>query len=113
MNTLRYMIKNKEGLYSKGGYSPTVFVEQKIGKIWNSIGALKNHLNLVMEHGGIPHDWEVVGVDIVLTPYGKAKQLYEEQYLLRKEKEKVDDSKRRKEYLIEQKQKIEEELNQL
>jgi hypothetical protein len=114
MDSYRYMIRNGEGLYSKGGYSPTYFVKPESGKVWATIGALKNHLNLIMEQGGgIPDDWMVERVHLQCIPECNAKVLYEEHYLNRKRREAVDDKRRRKEYLIEQKQKIDEELKQL
>jgi hypothetical protein len=39
-----YRVKNKEGLYSKGGMLPKF---TKKGKLWTSSGALKNHFHLI------------------------------------------------------------------
>lgn len=39
-----YRIRNKEGLFSKGGMNP--FFTKK-GKVWISSGALRNHFNLI------------------------------------------------------------------
>lgn len=57
-----YKIRNKEGLFSKGGTRP---VFSKIGKTWSSIGHLKSHLTLYASEGRynnkpIPDDWEVI-----------------------------------------------------
>lgn len=42
-----YKIRRKsDGLYSKGGSSPTF---SKNGKTWNTIGQLKSHLTLVKD----------------------------------------------------------------
>ena len=39
--TAKYMIRNKEGLYSTGGMDPRF---TRKGKVWNGIGPLKCHL---------------------------------------------------------------------
>jgi len=39
-------IKNKNGLFSRGGYTPSF---TKKGKVWSSLGYVKNHLNQINE----------------------------------------------------------------
>lgn len=62
-----YMIRHSvTGLYSKGGTDGDKW--HKTGKVWTSIGALKNHLRLYQTGGRymnrpIPPEWEVVFID--------------------------------------------------
>lgn len=39
-----FQIVNSEGLYSSGGMDPKWFKKPSQGKVWRSIGPLKNHL---------------------------------------------------------------------
>ena len=49
MTTYIYKIKRlSDGLYSTGG---TRFAFNKKGKVWTSIGGLKNHLNMFGDYG--------------------------------------------------------------
>lgn len=41
---IAWKIRRKDGLYSTGGLCPKW---SKRGKVWNSIGSLKNHLHLL------------------------------------------------------------------
>ena len=55
-----YKIQHPDGRYSKGGSGP---YWTKSGKVWASIGALKNHVNLVTDDWakykkGRPHPYE-------------------------------------------------------
>lgn len=115
MKLLRYMIRNGEGQYSLGGYGPVKFTDMNRAKIWRTIGAVSNHLNLVMEHEkAIPDDWVIVPIVISEDEATwSAKSYYEHRYLERKEKERVESEQRRKERLLEQKKQIDEELKNL
>jgi len=44
-----YKIQNSDGMFSSGGSEPKF---QRVGKVWNSIGALKSHLRLVSNQCG-------------------------------------------------------------
>ncbi len=69
-----YKIRRKsDGLFSPGG---TDAIERpyswkkgdKGGKVWQGIGPLKSHLNLLIEYGNsIPEDWEVVTYEMIPT----------------------------------------------
>lgn len=114
MNGKRYMIRNREGLYSRGGYTPVEFVERAKGKIWNGIGPLKNHLNhIMMQEQGIPEDWVVIEVQLIESDYVEAKEMYEKQYKTRRALEAMDDKRRRKEYLESKMAEIQSELQTL
>lgn len=71
--TRYFKVVNKEGLFSTGGMEPRF---NKRGKVWTSIGALKNHLNQFRDsHYWTPHnseirDWKVV--EFELRPVGDA-----------------------------------------
>jgi len=63
-----YMIRNKYGDFSKGGNNPD-FVPFTKGKVWKTLGQVKNHLSMFRTFDGrnqVPEDWEVV--EVVLTP---------------------------------------------
>lgn len=60
-----YVIQNGEGLYSSGGSSPK-FTE--LGKIWRTIGQLKNHLAMFKTYDGanhVPKDWKVIEIQLL------------------------------------------------
>lgn len=65
---LIYQIKsNKTGLYSNGGTSPSF---GKKGKVWRTLGYLKNHLNQLSSSGHKIYqnnDCEVVILEVVET----------------------------------------------
>lgn len=42
-----YKIRNKDGLYSTGGSSPSF---TKNGKVWNSKSALNNHIRMLIDY---------------------------------------------------------------
>jgi len=72
--TIEYKIRDtKTGMFSKGGSWPCQW--SKKGKTWNSIGALRNHLRLIIDDGRypsmnrpIPETWEVVEINVVSVP---------------------------------------------
>lgn len=73
MSTTIYMIHHKRlGLYKTGG-TPSNWTRK--GKVWNSIGALKNHLNLHKDNDGKFPDyliedmkeWEVIAIAVTQT----------------------------------------------
>ncbi len=108
----RFMIRNSKGEYSTGGYQPTPF--KKIGKVWKSIGAVRNHLNLVLDHGGIPDDWEIVTILLVdIDSKVSAKELQKARYEDRKARVDKESIAREKKYLEEQLVKIQERLKSL
>ena len=50
-----YKIRDRNtGLFSTGGVSPSW---TKLGKTWNSEGALKNHLTLLQEYSNYEDSW--------------------------------------------------------
>jgi hypothetical protein len=57
------ILDTKTGLFSKGSSYANVSLRRwsKRGKVWNSIGSLKNHLNLYKK---IPEHWTVVEYEI-------------------------------------------------
>lgn len=66
------ILDTKTGLFSTGGYEPQW---TKQGKVWNSIGSLKNHLQLYArglcgKRRDIPASWEVVTFEVVTSPSG-------------------------------------------
>ena len=108
------MIRNSKCLYSLGGYDPTKFTEQKKAKMWRTMGALKNHLNLVMEHKGeIPLEWIIVEIEFTATKELWARGVYEKQFVARKKEQEVQSKQRHKEYLLQEKARIEKELQTL
>lgn len=111
----RYMIKNGEGLYSRGGYPPVSFDKKDKAKIWNGIGAIKNHLNLQMGYGDkvIPSDWKIVEVQLIESDFSYAKELYEGSYIERRKRESMDGKRKRREYLINKMFEMSEELKTL
>ena len=72
---IHYQIRNPyTGLYSPGGSDADRVKWSKNGKVWTSIGALKNHLrqfvktvsyNPIREVNAIPEHWEVVTIEVV------------------------------------------------
>lgn len=67
-----YKIVRADGLFSKGGVDALTHNSKwgKNGKVWNSLGAVKNHLRLVEEAAvrrkcPIPDDWMVVVYSVV------------------------------------------------
>ena len=53
-----YKIRNSEGKFSSGGAWPHF---ERVGKHWNSLGTLKQHLTLLMDYKRkIGEDWEIV-----------------------------------------------------
>jgi len=85
------MIRNKEGKYSRGGQSP-VFIDVCKAKIWTSIGSLKNHLNQIMyQHKAIPIEWKIMTASILLEEFISAKELYEDDYIERFNKQEKQD----------------------
>lgn len=110
------MIRNGQGGYSLGGMWPKGWGTSKKGKIWSTMGALKNHLNLIMDHHKtIPDDWEVVVLKVSFeqSEITSAKKLYEYEYNKRKTTNEEEYQKRRKVYLLEEKARIEKELQKL
>jgi hypothetical protein len=106
----KYMIRNKEGMYSRGGSEP-IFTNLKFGKVWNSLGSLKNHLNCFLGHNKpIPDDWLVIELEVVEKELISAKELYEKHYLIQKFKEKEQAKKANYYRLLEERRKIEEEI---
>lgn len=61
--TVIYKVRRQtDGLYSTGGIAPT-FSEK--GKVWNTLGALKNHLNLLNKSGASCYqDCEIVPIEV-------------------------------------------------
>lgn len=78
-----YKIRDKETrLFSKGGDladRPNLvkYRWSKKGKTWNSIGALKNHLNFFKK---IPDTWEIIVYEVLTNPSHtiSAKELMED-----------------------------------
>jgi hypothetical protein len=57
-----YKIRREDELFSMGGLDPSF---RKTGKVWKSIGNLKNHINLVLEYNPDAYDYcEVVEYEI-------------------------------------------------
>lgn len=61
MGMIVYKIRRSDGLFSKGGMSPSF---SKKGKVWTSKGAVSNHISLV---GGYKR--KAYGEDIVVVVY--------------------------------------------
>lgn len=56
-----YKIRSREdGLYSCGGMDPSF---SKKGKTWNSVGSLKNHLNIVSDTS-VYADCDVIEIEV-------------------------------------------------
>lgn len=66
MKNIGYKIRNKKtGLFSKGGHAYGDLNFDETGKIWKTIGHVKNHLN--MYDNRRTTDWEVVTFSLVET----------------------------------------------
>lgn len=114
-NGKKYMIKNSKNLYSRGGYFPVFFGNMANGKIWNGIGAIKNHLNLIMSSNNnqIPEDWVIVEVNLIEGQHTNAKELHQESYIQKRRKNEIDWKERQRIYLLEEKDRIEKQLKNL
>ena len=63
-DTIIYKIRRKsDGLFSSGGTGPRF---SATGKVWTTLGALKNHLNLLEKNGARHYqDCEIIPIKVV------------------------------------------------